>query len=75
MNDGRHPVTNETVVPSEVIDHVSTGLSVSEGKASYPELVHLNLIIAIHTKFTFKFTRVQRSTGAVSGASPTKAMK
>ncbi|TFK32568.1 beta-lactamase/transpeptidase-like protein [Crucibulum laeve] len=37
LNNGRHPYTNETIVPEEVIEHVATGLTVSEGKASDPE--------------------------------------
>lgn len=40
LNNGRHPITNATVVPSEVVEHVAQGLTVSEGKASDPELVN-----------------------------------
>lgn len=39
LNDGRHPYTNETIVPSSVVQHVATGVTVSEGRAQYPELV------------------------------------
>lgn len=39
LNDGRHPYTNETIVPSSVIQHVATGVTVSDGRAKYPELV------------------------------------
>ncbi|KAJ7877883.1 beta-lactamase/transpeptidase-like protein [Mycena leptocephala] len=35
---GRHPMTNETVVPEDVVEHVALGVSVSLGKAEYPEL-------------------------------------
>ncbi|KAF7341680.1 F-box domain-containing protein [Mycena sanguinolenta] len=38
LNKGRHPTTNETVVPEDVVDHVALGVSVSRGKAAYPEL-------------------------------------
>ncbi|KAJ7155755.1 beta-lactamase/transpeptidase-like protein [Mycena filopes] len=38
LNKGRHPTTNETVVPEKVVDHVATGVSVARGKAAYPEL-------------------------------------
>ncbi|CAK5267136.1 unnamed protein product [Mycena citricolor] len=38
LNDGRHPITNETVVPADVVEHVATGVTVANGKASYPEL-------------------------------------
>ncbi|KAJ6492259.1 beta-lactamase/transpeptidase-like protein [Mycena sanguinolenta] len=38
LNNGRHPTTNETVVPEDVVDHVATGVSVASGKAAYPEL-------------------------------------
>jgi len=40
MNNGRHPITNETIVPADVIDRVATGVSVSEGKEEFPEFVH-----------------------------------
>ncbi|KAJ7153968.1 beta-lactamase/transpeptidase-like protein [Mycena crocata] len=38
LNKGRHPTTNETVVPEDVVEHVATGVSVAQGKAAYPEL-------------------------------------
>ncbi|KAJ7024026.1 beta-lactamase/transpeptidase-like protein [Mycena alexandri] len=38
LNKGRHPTTNETVVPEDVVEHVATGVSVARGKAAYPEL-------------------------------------
>ncbi|KAF9455443.1 beta-lactamase/transpeptidase-like protein [Collybia nuda] len=38
LNDGRHPETNATIVPEHILTHVASGLTVSEGKASYPEL-------------------------------------
>ncbi|KAJ7704705.1 beta-lactamase/transpeptidase-like protein [Mycena metata] len=38
VNKGRHPTTNETVVPEDIVEHVATGVSVARGKAAYPEL-------------------------------------
>ncbi|KAF9005373.1 beta-lactamase/transpeptidase-like protein [Hymenopellis radicata] len=38
LNQGRHPTSNESVIPAHVVDHVAQGLTVSAGKASYPEL-------------------------------------
>ena len=39
LNNGRHPYTNETIIPEEVVEHVAYGRSVVEGKAEFPELV------------------------------------
>ena len=39
LNKGRHPYTNETIIPEEVVEHVAYGRSVSQGKPEYPELV------------------------------------
>ncbi|KAJ7163474.1 beta-lactamase/transpeptidase-like protein [Mycena crocata] len=38
LNQGRHPVTNETVIPSEVLSQVATGLTIAEPVAKFPEL-------------------------------------
>ncbi|KAJ7754376.1 beta-lactamase/transpeptidase-like protein [Mycena maculata] len=38
LNKGRHPTTNETVIPEDVVEHVALGVSVAAGKATYPEL-------------------------------------
>ncbi|KAF9555829.1 beta-lactamase/transpeptidase-like protein [Agrocybe pediades] len=38
LNKGRHPYTNETIVPEEVIEHVAHGRSVSHGEPEFPEL-------------------------------------
>ncbi|KAJ7153963.1 beta-lactamase/transpeptidase-like protein [Mycena crocata] len=38
LNKGRHPITNETVIPEDVVEHVATGVSVARGKPAYPEL-------------------------------------
>ncbi|KAJ7510721.1 beta-lactamase/transpeptidase-like protein [Mycena galericulata] len=38
LNKGRHPITNETVIPEDVVEHVAVGVSVAKGKAAYPEL-------------------------------------
>ncbi|KAH6904352.1 beta-lactamase/transpeptidase-like protein [Coprinopsis sp. MPI-PUGE-AT-0042] len=37
LNDGRHPNTNEVVVPADVLDFVSTGLVATQGKPEFPE--------------------------------------
>ena len=39
LNKGRHPYTNETIIPEEVVEHVAYGRSVSNGKPEFPELV------------------------------------
>ncbi|KAE9396088.1 beta-lactamase/transpeptidase-like protein [Gymnopus androsaceus JB14] len=36
--NGKNPSTNQTVIPAEVIRKVATGITVSDGAASYPEL-------------------------------------
>ncbi|KAJ7581533.1 beta-lactamase/transpeptidase-like protein [Mycena floridula] len=38
INNGSHPDKNETIVSNDVIQHVATGLTVSQGRARYPEL-------------------------------------
>ncbi|KAJ6471138.1 beta-lactamase/transpeptidase-like protein, partial [Mycena vitilis] len=37
LNGGRHPVTNATVIPEDIVEHVALGASVSLKKAEYPE--------------------------------------
>ncbi|KAJ7130378.1 beta-lactamase/transpeptidase-like protein [Mycena epipterygia] len=37
LNNGRHPTTNATVIPADVVEHVALGASVSLKKAEYPE--------------------------------------
>ncbi|KIM36480.1 hypothetical protein M413DRAFT_449178 [Hebeloma cylindrosporum] len=37
-NKGRHPYTNETIIPEEIVEHVAYGRSVSHGKPEFPEL-------------------------------------
>lgn len=39
LNGGRHPITNATVIPEDVVEHVALGASVSLKKAEYPETV------------------------------------
>lgn len=39
LNNGRHPSTNETIVPEGVLEHVNRGFTIAEAQASYPELV------------------------------------
>ncbi|KAJ6625232.1 beta-lactamase/transpeptidase-like protein [Mycena sp. CBHHK59/15] len=38
LNKGRHPMTNQTVIPEDIIEHAALGVSVSKKKAQYPEL-------------------------------------
>ncbi|PFH51759.1 hypothetical protein AMATHDRAFT_2852 [Amanita thiersii Skay4041] len=38
LNNGRHPETNEVVVPEAVVEHVATGMTIYQSRASYPEL-------------------------------------
>ncbi|KAF7296905.1 F-box domain-containing protein [Mycena indigotica] len=37
LNQGRHPFTNRTVIPAEIVEHVALGASVSLEKAEFPE--------------------------------------
>ncbi|KAJ7144406.1 beta-lactamase/transpeptidase-like protein [Mycena epipterygia] len=38
LNEGRHPMKNDTVIPAEVIRKVATGLTVASPVATFPEL-------------------------------------
>ncbi|KAF7312965.1 F-box domain-containing protein [Mycena kentingensis (nom. inval.)] len=37
LNEGRHPFTNASVIPADVVEHVALGASVSLEKAEFPE--------------------------------------
>jgi hypothetical protein len=39
MNDGVDPVTNETIIPIDVLERIERGVTTPDGKAAYPELV------------------------------------
>ena len=39
LNSGRHPYTNESIIPSEVVEHVAYGRSIINAKPGFPELV------------------------------------
>ena len=39
LNNGHHPDTNESIIPSDVVEHVAYGRSVIQGKPKFPELV------------------------------------
>ena len=39
LNNGHDPYTNESIIPSDVVEHVAYGRSVSQGKPKFPELV------------------------------------
>ena len=72
LNKGRHPYTNETIIPEEVVEHVAYGRSVSHGKPQYPELV------STHVRFTCPFkcpyiNRVPKCMALVNGGIRTKA--
>ena len=43
LNKGRHPYTNKTIIPEEVVEHVAYGRSASHGKPQYPELVSMHI--------------------------------
>lgn len=62
LNKGRHPTTNETVVPEDVVEHVAHGVSVARGKAPYPELVR---VLHILSSFLTLRNRARRYTAAV----------
>ena len=47
LNKGRHPSTNETIVPEEVLEHVNRGSTIAETRASYPELVRSQFFLSI----------------------------
>ncbi|KAF5348149.1 hypothetical protein D9756_010777 [Leucocoprinus leucothites] len=38
LNEGKHAYTDKQVIPSHVVEHAATGVTITEGKASYPEL-------------------------------------
>jgi len=38
LNNGHHPYTNESIIPSDVVEHVAYGRSVSRGQPRFPEL-------------------------------------
>lgn len=35
--DGRHPETNETIIPKAAIDHITTGFTIQPARAPYPD--------------------------------------
>ncbi|PFH48917.1 hypothetical protein AMATHDRAFT_148822 [Amanita thiersii Skay4041] len=39
LNKGRHPETDRTVIPEDVVEHIATGVTVPDGRALYPEFV------------------------------------
>jgi len=42
INNGRHPFTNKTIVPEEVVKHAAYGRSVSNGEPEFAETVGLS---------------------------------
>ena len=51
LNKGRHPYTNETIIPEEVVEHVAYGRSVSHGKPQFPELVSTHARVTCYFEF------------------------
>lgn len=41
LNNGRHPTTNVTIVPEDVLALVSRGRTVTHGESEYPEVVRV----------------------------------
>ncbi|PFH51726.1 hypothetical protein AMATHDRAFT_142013 [Amanita thiersii Skay4041] len=39
LNKGRHPETNQTVVPEEVVERCASGMTIFSAKPMYPEMV------------------------------------
>lgn len=38
LNDGKHPHTGKQIIPSHVVEHAATGVTIAAGEALYPEL-------------------------------------
>jgi CubicO group peptidase (beta-lactamase class C family) len=67
LNNGRHPYTNEIVVPQEVIEHVATGRSVSNGGApDYPE-ISPKVYGAGQTRYSYQGRQIIEHGGANTG--------
>ena len=47
LNKGRHPSTNETIVPEGVLEHVNRGSMIAETRVLYPELVRSQNFLSI----------------------------
>jgi len=69
LNGGRHPFTNATVVPEDVVQHVSTGTSIKIGRPDYPEKVGCMQAVSA----LFKLSRAQRCMAQGKAGIPTRA--
>ena len=65
LNKGRHPYTNETIIPEEIVEHVAYGRSVSHGKPPYPELVSTHT--SYMSYYLMSFNRVPKYMELVNG--------
>lgn len=45
LNNSRHPTTNITVVPKDVLAIVSRGRAVSHGEPEFPEVVRILVLL------------------------------
>jgi hypothetical protein len=54
LNKGRHPYTNETIIPEEIVEHVAYGRAVSKGKPEFPELVSAYTRFKLLDVFTYR---------------------
>jgi len=48
LNKGRHPYTNETIIPEEVVEHGAYSRSVMHGKPQFPVLVSTHTRVTCH---------------------------
>lgn len=47
LNEGKHPYTNETFVPKEVLDYITAGRMVMTGKSLFPDTVSLTACLCV----------------------------
>ncbi len=74
MNNGVDPVSNNTIVSSDIITHAANGVSVSAGTGDFPELVRFHSFALRNSELT-RFIRVLKFMGARNGAFHTVVMK
>ena len=73
LNKGRHPYTNETIIPEDVVEHVAYGRSVMEGKPEFPELVSTYTRVYLSCFNILKKFRAPKYMVLVNGGFRTKA--
>ena len=54
LNKGRHPYTNVTIIPEEIVEHVAYGRSILQGKPEFPELVSAYTGSKLLVMFTYR---------------------